>query len=687
MKSRLQEPVTNLAGIGKVRAEKLQKLNITTIKDFFYHFPRDYIDRRNVKPIAQARPGKKITAQVTVKDVETSRTRNNTSITKIKFQDVKSKETEIQGVWFNQPYRANYFQEGQVYCISGKIDENSWQKYSKLQVINPVYEKWSVKPAIHTRRIVPIYPLTAGINQLQFRELVFAVISKYSNYLEDWLPEDLKKKYSYPEFSSSIKEVHFPSNRKDFQKARSSLAFSELFLLQLKLQLKKEKLNRKKGVSLAVRPAITAKFLENLDFSLTVSQKKVWQEIANDLEKKIPMRRLLQGDVGSGKTIIAALAILTAISNGRPALYLVPTEILAEQQLLKLQKLFASFPFKLDILTGGITAEEKEEILQDLNSGRIDLLLGTHALFQGDFSLEKSGLIIIDEQHRFGVHQREKMIMTGNKSDLLVMTATPIPRTMALTLYGDLAISTIEELPPGRKPVKTFLRSPEDRDNIYAYLRKRVTGDERAFIVCPAIEPSKEMAGVISCQEVYDYLEANFFSSRQIALLTGQISSERREKIMAKFKQGEIKVIVATSVIEVGVDIPEATMMVIENADRFGLAQLHQLRGRVGRSSRTSLCVLVADSPTAEGKERLIALKSHHDGFKIAERDLEIRGPGEFFGAAQHGLPHLKIADLSKDLRLLQQAQKEAQKLITSKKGVGYLPLKILAEDELELII
>jgi len=684
MKDSLSQPVTSLKGIGSARAAELENLKITSIRDFFSHFPRDYQDRSRVIAISEAVPGETATVRGRVKEATTFRTRRNYKITRITFTDGSG---ELNGIWFNQPYIINSFKKDEDYCLSGQVEEENWKKYSRKEIINPVQEEWQRDCPLHTRRIVPIYPLTEGLSQRRFRELVFSVLQNYAGELQDWLPERISRKYDFPGLSRAIREIHFPRGRESYFKARQMLVFSEFFLLQLKLQQGRKRIATSPGISLKADPDLTVRFLENLNFELTGAQKKVWHEIARDMEKDRPMRRLLQGDVGSGKTIIAALALLAAFASKRPALYMAPTEILAEQQFLTLKNLFREIACRISLLTGSQSQKEKTEKMEDLLAGKLDILVGTHALYSGDYRPGRPGLIVIDEQHKFGVRQRQKLIATGNNSDLLVMTATPIPRSLALTLYGDLDISTLDELPPGREKVRTYVRSPESREEIYSYLASRIAGGEKAFVVCPVIEPSREIPELTSCQEMKSYLTENFISEKRAAVLHGQRSPEEREAILTKFRKGEVRVIIATTVIEVGVDIPEATMIVIENAERFGLSQLHQLRGRVGRSKLSSLCVLIAEPTTEDACQRLEALRSSGDGFVIAERDLEIRGPGEFFGTEQHGLPEMKIADLRRDSRLLRLARQEAGKIIAAGQGLEFLQRKNIELDELELII
>ena len=665
MDSTLAKSIEYVKGVGPARAEKLSKLGIDTLADLLFYFPRDYEDRSRVIPIKDADPGETVTIKGEVYSIEKSRTRKSLELLKVTFIDHSD---AVIGSWFNQTYLAKNFSKGEEFYLHGKISEKSWRQFKKKEINTPVYEAVDSENLIHTNRIVPIYTLTKNLNQKQLRSIIFRAVNNYADKLNDWLPAYLKRKYKLPHIGDAVREYHFPSGRDLFIKARQRLAFSELFLFQLRLMMEKNQYQIKKGYSHPVSTELMADFLEELDFKLTSAQKKAWHDIAADLEKNVPMQRLLQGDVGSGKTVVAALALLAVISNKRLSLYMAPTEILAEQQYFTLQELFKNLPVNIGLITGSSSSGDKEEILERIETENLNIVVGTHALFQDDINYKNLGLVVIDEQHRFGVRQRQRLMEKGENPDLLVMTATPIPRSLAMTLYGDLDVSVIGEMPPGRSPVITYWRKRNKRRQIYDFVNQRIEAGDQAFVVTSLIEPSEEMPNLISVDELYQQLNERFLPDKNIGMVHGQMSAAEKQEIMKEFKQGKIDLIVATTVIEVGIDVPNATVMVIEDADRFGLAQLHQLRGRVGRGDKQSFCILIADPKTEEGIQRIEAMVASSDGFDIAEKDLEIRGPGEFFGTRQHGIDEFRVANLIQDQKILEIARDEAVKL-TSKKG------------------
>ena len=665
MNSTLAKSIEYVKGVGPARAEKLSKLGIDNLADLLFYFPRDYEDRSRVIPIKDAIPGDTVTVKGEVYSIEKSRLRENLELLKVTFIDHSD---AVIGSWFNQGYLAKNFSRGEEFYLHGQISEKSWRQYKKKEINNPVYENVDSEDLIHTNRIVPIYTLTKNLNQKQLRSIIYRAVNNYANKLNDWLPAYLKRKYKLPHIGDAVREYHFPSGRDSFIKARQRLAFSELFLFQLRLMMEKNQYQIKKGYSHPVSTELMADFLEELDFKLTSAQKKAWHDIAADLEKNVPMQRLLQGDVGSGKTVVAALALLAVISNKRLSLYMAPTEILAEQQYFTLQELFKNLPVNIGLITGSSSSGDKEEILERIETENLNIVVGTHALFQDDINYKNLGLVVIDEQHRFGVRQRQRLMEKGENPDLLVMTATPIPRSLAMTLYGDLDVSVIGEMPPGRSPVITYWRKRNKRRQIYDFVNQRIEAGDQAFVVTSLIEPSEEMPNLISVDELYQQLNERFLPDKNIGMVHGQMSAAEKQEIMKEFKQGKIDLIVATTVIEVGIDVPNATVMVIEDADRFGLAQLHQLRGRVGRGDKQSFCILIADPKTEEGIQRIEAMVASSDGFDIAEKDLEIRGPGEFFGTRQHGIDEFRVANLIQDQKILEIARDEAVKL-TSKKG------------------
>ena len=684
MNSTLAKSIEYVKGVGPARAEKLSKLGIDNLADLLFYFPRDYEDRSRVIPIKDAIPGDTVTVKGEVYSIEKSRLRENLELLKVTFIDHSD---AVIGSWFNQGYLAKNFSRGEEFYLHGQISEKSWRQYKKKEINNPVYENVDSEDLIHTNRIVPIYTLTKNLNQKQLRSIIYRAVNNYANKLNDWLPAYLKRKYKLPHIGDAVREYHFPSGRDSFIKARQRLAFSELFLFQLRLMMEKNQYQVKKGFSHPPSTELMADFLGELDFKLTSAQKKAWHDIAGDLEKAVPMQRLLQGDVGSGKTVVAALALLAVVSNNRLSLYMAPTEILAEQQYFTLKELFKNLPVNIGLITGSSSSGDKEAILERIESENLNIIVGTHALFQDDINYKNLGLVVIDEQHRFGVRQRQRLMEKGENPDLLVMTATPIPRSLAMTLYGDLDVSVIGEMPPGRSPVITYWRKRNKRRQIYDFVNQRLEAGDQAFVVTSLIEPSEEMPDLISVEELYQQLDEKFLPDKKISMVHGQMSAAEKQEIMEEFKRGNIDLIVATTVIEVGIDVPNATVMVIEDADRFGLAQLHQLRGRVGRGDKQSFCILIADPKTEDGIQRIEAMVASSDGFDIAEKDLEIRGPGEFFGTRQHGIDEFRVASLIQDQKVLQIARKEALRLTSKANWEKKYPDIVNKVSQLEVII
>ena len=684
MNSTLAKSIEYVKGVGPARAEKLSKLGIDNLADLLFYFPRDYEDRSRVIPIKDAIPGDTVTVKGEVYSIEKSRLRENLELLKVTFIDHSD---AVIGSWFNQGYLAKNFSRGEEFYLHGQISEKSWRQYKKKEINNPVYENVDSEDLIHTNRIVPIYTLTKNLNQKQLRSIIFRAVNNYANKLNDWLPAYLKRKYKLPHIGDAVREYHFPSGRDSFIKARQRLAFSELFLFQLRLMMEKNQYQIKKGFSHPPSTELMADFLGELDFKLTSAQKKAWHDIAGDLEKAVPMQRLLQGDVGSGKTVVAALALLAVVSNNRLSLYMAPTEILAEQQYFTLKELFKNLPVNIGLITGSSSSGDKEAILERIESENLNIIVGTHALFQDDINYKNLGLVVIDEQHRFGVRQRQRLMEKGENPDLLVMTATPIPRSLAMTLYGDLDVSVIGEMPPGRSPVITYWRKRNKRRQIYDFVNQKLEAGDQAFVVTSLIEPSEEMPDLISVEELYQQLDEKFLPNKKISMVHGQMSAAEKQEIMEEFKRGNIDLIVATTVIDVGIDVPNATVMVIEDADRFGLAQLHQLRGRVGRGDKQSFCILIADPKTEDGIQRIEAMVASSDGFDIAEKDLEIRGPGEFFGTRQHGIDEFRVASLIQDQKVLQIARKEALRLTSKANWEKKYPDIVNKVSQLEVII
>lgn len=665
MQAKLSDKVQYVKGVGPKWAERLGKLEIKTVKDLLYYFPREYEDRSEISQIKYASIGEQANFKVEVIKVDYQKIRSNLDLLRVSFSDGSD---VVNGIFYNQSYLRDEFNTGDEYIISGKISEKNWRKYKRKEINNPVYEKLDSEASVlNTGRIVPIYSLTEGITQRRLRRIMANAIKSHAHLLNDQLPLSILKKYNFPGLKTSILGMHFPKN-KDHQKfSRRRLAFEEFFYLQLYALEEKKKNNYLKGIEHHYKKDQNQRFLSQLDFELTDAQKRVWSEIRSDLESKKTMSRLLQGDVGSGKTVVAALSLLETMANDYQGVFMAPTEILAEQHYLNFKELFNDFDYNIQLLTGSLKKSERENIEKKIKNGETDLIIGTHALFQESIAYDKPGLVVIDEQHRFGVEQRHSLKEKGDNPDLLIMTATPIPRSMAMLIYGDLDLSVIDEMPPGRKVIATFWRRENRRKQIYSFLKEKIEEGRQAYIVCPLIENSEEMPELISAEELYKNLSEGMFHDYNLGLIHSSIDSDEKKEIMEKFRAGEINVLVATTVIEVGVDVSNASIMIIENAERFGLAQLHQLRGRVGRGKTQSYCILISNPPGEEAARRLKIMCNSSDGFLIAEEDLKMRGPGEFFGTRQHGIDDLKVGSLVDDQEILEQARSEAQNIVINK--------------------
>ena len=651
----LKQDIRYIKGVGPSRIEMLKKLGIYTLEDLITYFPREYEDRSVITPIAELVSGEYATFRgVAMSKATEARIKKNMTITKLVVRDVTG---SAYLTWFNQSYIKNSFNATEEYTFYGKVTRNYG---GRVEVNSPIFDKDGENK--NTGKIIPIYPLTNGMTQNVLRGIIESALKIANNQLEEFMPANIRTKYKICEINYAIEHIHFPEKKEDFQMARRRIAFEELFLLQLGLLNLKEK---SKVEDLGIKFDIDEKiedFEKNLPFTLTNAQKKAWTEICMDMESDKVMNRLVQGDVGSGKTVVAAMAIYKSVKNGYQASMMAPTAILATQHYEGISKMLEPFGMKCALFTSSLTKKQKEKLIEQLKSGEINVAIGTHALIEENIQFQNLGLVITDEQHRFGVRQRAKLSAKGQKADTLVMTATPIPRTLGLILYGDLDISIIDELPPGRQKIDTYAVQRNMEDRINEFIRKEIKNGRQAYIVCPLVEESEKMS-LKSVTEMTEYYK-KVFPEFKVEYLHGKMKNKEKEEIMAKYKEGSINILISTTVIEVGVDVPNSTIMVIENAERFGLAQLHQLRGRVGRGKHKSYCILKYEGKSDIVRQRMDIMQKTNDGFVISEKDLELRGPGDFFGTMQHGVPEFKIANLFTDMEILKEAQEAARELL-----------------------
>ena len=670
----LATPITYVKGVGPQRAEALEAKGLATAGDLLFYAPFRYEDRTNVKPLSALEPGEMAAAMATVHSVATPKLRRrNLGIVEVVFTDGLG--GRLLGKWFHaSSFLTRILEPGVRVALYGKVEFDTYSR--ELSMMHPEYEvlrgdEEEGDESLHTGRIVPVYEAAGKLNTRLFR----AVLKRLTDQLPpipDALPESIRRRLGLPGLETAIRELHFPPPGTDLRllnnfrsPAQGRMIFEEFFWLETGLSLKRRQAQTEHGIAFALTGRAREQVKRMLPFKPTSAQKKVLGEIARDMAAPVPMSRLLQGDVGSGKTIVAAQAAVIAVENGYQAVLLAPTEILAEQHAHNLRRIFQPLDYRIVPLTGSMTKKEKELVKRSLASGYAQVAVGTHALLEEDVAFHKLGLAIIDEQHRFGVMQRKALQQKGISPDVLVMTATPIPRTLALTIYGDLDVSTIDSLPPGRKPIQTFHKTHFEIEQVYSFVLREVRKGRQAYIVYPAIEESETVA-MKAAQKAYEELSTHVFPELKVGLLHGKLPAERKEATMAAFQRGEVQVLVSTTVIEVGVDVPNATVMVVENAERFGLAQIHQLRGRVGRGSEQSYCVLVTEKLNDLGRERIRTLVDSSDGFKIAEMDLRLRGPGEFLGTKQSGLPVFRIGNLIRDSEILVLAREEAQSFVAS---------------------
>lgn len=651
----LYKDVQYIKGIGPKKADKLNKLGIFTLKDLLYYFPRQFEDRNNLKKIAQLEDGEKVMIKAVISSINTFSPKEGMTLTKI---DVKDETGSAKLVFFNKSYIKNTFRPGDSILVFGKVKK----KFNNLELTSCELEYLTNSPK-NTCRFMPVYQLTYGVTNKEIMSIIRTVLEDKELIIQEYMPQRIIEKYRLCSIDFAVRNIHSPSSKESLKIALYRIVFEELLILQLGLFVFKSGRNKEDGIKFETSKDLK-KIISALPFKLTKAQNRALDEIIQDMNLEKIMNRLVQGDVGSGKTVVALLALANCVLNGYQGALMAPTEILAGQHYISLTESLKDFGINVGLLIGSLTKKQKDTVLEQIRNNEIDILIGTHALIEDKVEFNNIGLVITDEQHRFGVMQRSKLSLKGANPDILVMTATPIPRTLALILYGDLDISIIDELPPGRQPIETIAIEKSKRDRAYNNLvRREVESGRQVYIVCPLVEESEAIEAK-SAVELVEELRAEYFHDLRLGLLHGKMKSSEKDEVMERFKNKEIDILVSTTVIEVGVNVPNATLMIIENAERFGLAQLHQLRGRVGRGSHKSYCVLIYDSKTDVCRQRMAIMEETNDGFKISEKDLEIRGPGEFFGTRQHGLPELKVANLFKHIKILKLAQQEARYIL-----------------------
>ena len=644
-------PITDAKGISTITAAKFDRLGITTLEDLLNFFPRRYIDYTALKTIDQLFYGEEVTVIGTITEKIIRETRRGMRITNIVISDDTG---SIQATWFNNQFIAYRLSEQQQVSLSGKV-----QEYLGRLVFNAPEIEQLQPEMLHTGRLVPQYRLTEGLQPRQVRTIMKDAADVFAVRLEEYVPLYVRNRVRVLDRATAMYQIHFPESPQMLERARRRLAFDEFLLIQLGVLRQRRQWQSVPAAALPPDAAAQTSFVASLPFVLTGAQARAITEVQNDLAKPVAMSRLLQGDVGSGKTVVAAAAMQIALSNGKQVAVMAPTEILAEQHFRTFSRLFANTTTQVRLLTGSLGRREKEALKTQIGEGGANIVVGTHALIQDDVAFQALGLVVVDEQHRFGVGQRAALRQKGMNPHMLVMTATPIPRTLSLTLYGDLDLSVLDELPPGRLPITTRIVPPVERERTYSFVRSQIQAGRQAFIICPLVEESDKLESKAAIEE-HTRLQREVFPDRKLGLLHGRMKAKEKDEVMRAFLNRETDILVSTSVVEVGIDVPNATVMLVEGANRFGLSQLHQFRGRVGRGEHASYCYLMADGDAAESSRRLSVIEESQDGFRLAEEDLKLRGPGEFFGTRQSGLPDLKVALLS-DVRVLEDARREAQ--------------------------
>ena len=670
----LSDDIEVLKGVGPKKAQQLHGLGLCSLFDLLTHFPRSYEDQSSITPIGRLEAGERATVAGVITGFQEKRAGRRGMV--ILTATISDGTGFLQLTWFNQKFLKQKLKTGRRIFASGRTayayggqGQLAMSQMTSFEIVEDEGADMEAKCGI-----LPVYSAGENVKQSMLRALteqLLGLAEAGELAVPEVIPEGVRQQYGLLPRLQACRQIHYPEDRQQVEKARYRLAFEELYLIQYGLMLlKKRRQERQQGIRFASCGSLTGGVLSSLPFRLTDDQQNAWQDICNDMERPVPMRRLVQGDVGSGKTVIAMLALVKAVENGFQGAMMAPTEILARQHFESFSGSLEPLGIRVALLSGRLTKKAKQEMYDRLAAHEIDIVIGTHALIQEDVSFANLGLVVTDEQHRFGINQRAVLEKKGRLvPDVLVMTATPIPRTLTLTVYGDLEVSLIRQLPPGRKPVRTFVRGRDRRELIYQFVLEEIKKGRQAYVVCPLIEMNED-SGLSSAQEVYEELTGGIFYGIKCGLVHGKLKQKEKEELMQEFYEGKIKLLVATTVIEVGVNVPNASIMVVENAQRFGLAQLHQLRGRIGRGEYASYCIFVAEERTEAARQRMEIMERTTDGFVLAEEDLKLRGPGQFFGSMQHGLPDLKIADVGQDIDILLRARQAAMETVKGGEGL-----------------
>lgn len=670
----LSDDIEVLKGVGPKKAQQLHGLGLCSLFDLLTHFPRSYEDQSSITPIGRLEAGERATVAGVITGLQEKRAGRRGMV--ILTATISDGTGFLQLTWFNQKFLKQKLKTGRRIFASGRTayayggqGQLAMSQMTSFEIVEDEGADMEAKCGI-----LPVYSAGENVKQSMLRALteqLLGLAEAGELAVPEVIPEGVRQQYGLLPRLQACRQIHYPEDRQQVEKARYRLAFEELYLIQYGLMLlKKRRQERQQGIRFASCGSLTGGVLSSLPFRLTDDQQNAWQDICNDMERPVPMRRLVQGDVGSGKTVIAMLALVKAAENGFQGAMMAPTEILARQHFESFSGSLEPLGIRVALLSGRLTKKAKQEMYDRLAAHEIDIVIGTHALIQEDVSFANLGLVVTDEQHRFGINQRAVLEKKGRLvPDVLVMTATPIPRTLTLTVYGDLEVSLIRQLPPGRKPVRTFVRGRDRRELIYKFVLEEIKKGRQAYVVCPLIEMNED-SGLSSAQEVYEELTGGIFYGIKCGLVHGKLKQKEKEELMQEFYEGKIKLLVATTVIEVGVNVPNASIMVVENAQRFGLAQLHQLRGRIGRGEYASYCIFVAEERTEAARQRMEIMERTTDGFVLAEEDLKLRGPGQFFGSMQHGLPDLKIADVGQDIDILLRARQAAMETVKGGEGL-----------------